>query len=320
MLKPILIRVYLLAGSAKINRILDRHPKILLKRVTENSKSTISGPFIVSDYAEACYDDIQKTPDLTVSSDNENEDCEDDIFADIKENKKSPSLQNTTLAKVYDKYFPDKHATGMLKCPVCNYKFRWINGKRHLVKNHSELFFASVKLDNLTEEQFRLSCAKLLNLESATHSKTKAPDGRAIYGCDYCQQTIHRIDQFLLHLVHKHYDILAKTLIRLQRDLKSRELNMKKGIFKQKVRRPRNGNRHEKDVKIPEESVNQQPCVESADIVVNSECSDAGDEYEDVQSNSSQEQHSNIVSNCDAIENQSHSLEVVKKYTGTIKI
>lgn len=263
----------------------------------------------MSSAAEEYYDEPLETADhLDNCSDNETEDCHkaapefpltpvvnkpvkaDVLFAHFKKFQRKKGNYDSHISSIYHSYFPNKPTSRQLYCPVCNYQCYWQNGKRHMVKKHSELFLASVKLDSVSEQEFRLCCAKLMNLEPNSHSRTKKK-GREIFGCGYCQEAIQRKDQFLMHLMHKHYNVLSEKLIGLQNDLKAGGREAKKTKRKKAVIKPKRTKRQNKisnmnQVEIPKVCLYEPTCTENVDIKVDPDLLEDLDYSEDLHSNS----------------------------------
>lgn len=131
--------------------------------------------------------------------------------------KTKNALGASILSRVYKKYFPKKPAGTHQSCPICRIKFHKSYDQRHLLKKHSELFFADLKLKHVSSGQFKFYCQRLLSLESEAAPKSFTENKcNIVYGCDYCLESVIRNDQFLVHLVRHHYNVLKQKLIQLQ--------------------------------------------------------------------------------------------------------
>lgn len=99
-----------------------------------------------------------------------------------------------------------------LKCIFCNDTFSAKSRRNHFIRHHLEKVFEEMKLNSVSESQFKMCCSEIIDREFATDRKT--------FMCRYCNKRVWQSTQAAVkyHLVRFHFEILEEHLVRLQTD------------------------------------------------------------------------------------------------------
>lgn len=99
-----------------------------------------------------------------------------------------------------------------VKCTICKGEFpETVTVLEHFVDVHLDSVFAEMKLNEVTNQQFKICCTQLMGKEASSRI------GKSLYKCQHCKAVnIETQKELRYHLVNQHFTIMEEALVRLQ--------------------------------------------------------------------------------------------------------
>lgn len=119
------------------------------------------------------------------------------------------------MLQIRQKFYSTQIENNQQKCSICSIKVYKLDLRQHLTRVHPEVIFEHLKLKNVSNEQFKICCRKLIDDESV-EANTVRINHRSRYRCTYCEASFSRLHHYNYHQVMNHFEYLKKKLISLQ--------------------------------------------------------------------------------------------------------